>query len=195
MSNIAQELDQQTTTGAGQKPVLPGDPGYSKLPVPPPDSSGAVPEALRDAWTRHMVNGFKQNEEMFKNTLRAFTKPYYVTIWMYVIVFIVGVSLFLLAGVIGLRGGNSVVTIVFGGLGAAAFLAFFIRQPVQALEENLEFITWLGVAFNTYWTRLMYMQDPKTVQEELKGAEGDFRTSIEALIAKHAELRGQRPGK
>ncbi len=170
------------------------------LPPPPlrlplPDSFGVVPEVLRDAWTRHMVNGFQQNEDMFKNTLRGFTKPYYLTVWMHATLFVVGVSLFVLAGVLGLRGGDSVMAIVFSGLGAASFLTFFIRQPVQALEENLEFITWLGVAFNTYWTRLMYMQDPKTVQEELRAAEADFRTSVEALIAKHAELRGQRPGK
>lgn len=194
MSNV-QALDRQTGSSADEQPVLPGHPGYSKLPMPLPVPSGAVPEVLRDAWTRYMVNGFKQNEEMFKNTLRAFTKPYYITIWMYATLFVAGISLFVLAGVIGLKVGNSVVTIVFGGLGAAAFLAFFIRQPVQALEENLEFITWLGVAFNTYWTRLMYMQDPKIVQEELKAAESDFRTSVEALIAKHAELRSQRPGK
>jgi hypothetical protein len=95
---------------------------------------------------------------------------------------------------IGLRNGGSIVAVAFAGLGVAAFLAFFVRQPLQALEENLQFITWLGVAFNTYWTRLMYMADPNTVQTELKAAEDDFRTSVERLIAKNAELRGKRPG-
>jgi hypothetical protein len=40
----------------------------------------------------------------------------------------------------------------------------------------------------------MYMADPKTVQAELKAAEEDFRTSVEHLIARNAELRGKRPG-
>jgi glucan phosphoethanolaminetransferase (alkaline phosphatase superfamily) len=141
-----------------------------------------------------MVNGFKQNEQMFQSTLKAFMKPYGLTVWLYAILFVVGISLFIVAAKIGLEKGDSVVAIAFAGLSVMTFLAFFVRQPLHALEENLEFITWLGVAFNTYWTRLMYMADPKTVQNELKAADDDFRASIEKLITQHAELRGKRPG-
>jgi hypothetical protein len=81
---------------------------------------------------------------------------------------------------------------VFGGLSTVTFIAFFIQQPLHALEENLEFITWLGTTFNTYWTRLMYMLDEKTIQQDLKSADNDFVTNIEKLINKHAELRGKR---
>lgn len=141
-----------------------------------------------------MVEGFKQNDQMFKQTLAAFMKPYRLTVWLYASLYIIGIGLFLAAVVIGLQKGDSVVAIAFAGLSVTAFLGFFVRQPLQALEENLEFITWLGVAFNTYWTRLMFMTDPKTVQTELKAAEDDFRASVDKLIAKHAELRGKRPG-
>jgi hypothetical protein len=141
-----------------------------------------------------MVNGFSNNEEMFRRTLEGFIKPYRLTIWMYGILFAVGIILFAVAVIIGLRDGKSVVAVVFAGLGAGTFLAFFIRQPVQALEENLEFITWLGVSFNTYWTRLMYMMDAKTIQSDLKAADEDYCTSVERLIEKHAGLRGKRPG-
>jgi hypothetical protein len=138
-----------------------------------------------------MINGFQQNERMLKSTLNAFMKPYRLTVWLYAALFGVGIGLFATAAVIGLRRGDSVVAIAFAGLGAANFLAFFVRQPLQALETNLECITWLGVAFNTYWTRLMYMSDPKTIQADLKQAESDFRESVELLIAKHAELRAK----
>ncbi|MDD5266646.1 MAG: hypothetical protein PHO08_05905 [Methylococcales bacterium] len=179
----------------GQRLVLPGESDASKLPLPPDSTAaGTVPEELKAAWTQYMVNGFKQNEQMFQSTLQAFMKPYRLTVWLYATLFVVGLGLFLVAAVIGLRNGDSVVAIAFAGLGTAAFLAFFIRQPLHALEENLQFITWLGVAFNTYWTRLMYMTDPKTVQTELKAAEDDFRASVERLIVQNAELRGKRPG-
>ncbi len=179
----------------GEKLRMPGASDLSKLPLPSlPDPTNPVPRELRDAWTQYMVNGFQQNEEMFKNTLNAFMKPYRVTVWLYVLLFAVGIGLFVVAAVIGLRNGNSVTAIAFAGLSVGAFLAFFVRQPLHSLEENLEFITWLGVAFNTYWTRLMYMTDPKTVQAELKAADDDFRASIERLIAQHGELRGKRPG-
>ncbi len=180
----------------GQRLVLPGEPEGAKLPLPRVDSTvaAALPEELKAAWTQYIVTGFKQNEQMFQSTLAAFMKPYRLTVALHVTLFVVGIGLFVVAAIIGLRNGDSVVAIAFAGLGAAAFLAFFIRQPLHALEENLQFITWLGVAFNTYWTRLMYTADPKTVQAELKAAEDDFRASVERLIAQSAELRGKRPG-
>jgi hypothetical protein len=177
----------------GEKPVLPGEKA-PKLPLPPLPSIPDVAPELRKAWVDYMVHGFRNNEEMFKRTLKAFMKPYHLTVWMYGALFVVGIALFVLAAILGLSEGKSGVAIVFAGLGAGAFLAFFIRQPVQALEENLEFITWLGVAFNTYWTRVMYMMDMKTIQADLKAADEDYRTSVERLITKHAELRGKRPG-
>jgi hypothetical protein len=174
--------------------VMPGASQAPKLPLPTDPTAGAVPADLRAAWTQYMVNGFEQNEQMFQRTLKAFMKPYRLTVWLYVALVGVGIGLFVVAAVIGLNKGESVVAIAFAGLGAAGFLGFFVRQPLHALEENLEFITWLGVAFNTYWTRLMYMSDTSTVQAELKAAEDDFRTSVERLIAQHAELRGRRQG-
>ena len=181
----------------GERLVLPGTSEGSKLPlpqqVPSPGGAEVVPEPLKAAWTQYMIDGFKQNEQMFQRTLRAFMRPYQLTVWLYVMLFVVGLGLFVVAAVIGLQKGDSIVAIAFAGLGVAAFLAFFVRQPLHALEENLQFITWLGVAFNSYWTRLMYMADPKAVQVELKAAEDDFRASVERLIAQNAELRGKRP--
>lgn len=186
--------------------VLPGEQNAAKLPLPSeqnaakfplpvdPTGNGIVPPELRAAWTQSMINGFRQNEQMFQSTLNAFLKPYRLTVGLYGGLFAVGLGLFVLAAILGLQRGEAVTAMVFAGLSVTTFIGIFLRQPLQALEENLEFITWLGVAFNTYWTRLMYMQDPKTVQAELKAAEDDFRTSIESLIAKHAELRGKRPG-
>jgi hypothetical protein len=185
--------DVTSIESSGEKPILPGT-KLPPLPLPPSEPNQDGSQELRKAWVDYMVHGFKNNEEMFKRTLQAFMKPYHLTIWMYGALFLVGIGLFVMAAIMGLNKGNSVAAIVFAGLGAGAFLAFFIRQPVQALEENLEFITWLGVAFNTYWTRIMYMMDMKTIQTDLKAADDDYRTSVERLITKHAELRGKRPG-
>jgi len=189
--------DESAESPRGERLILPGESNLSKLPMPlPPELSGqrGLPNELKEAWTQYMVNGFKQNEEMFKSTLEAFMKPYRMTVRLYVALFCVGIGLFIVAAVIGLRNGSSVVAIAFAGMSVGAFLTFFVRQPLHALEENLEFITWLGVAFNTYWTRLMYMSDPMTVQAELKAADDDFRASVERLISQHADLRGKRQG-
>jgi hypothetical protein len=197
MSEETHANNERAESLGGEPLVWPGESVHSKLPMPSPTgaiSQSGVPQELQEAWIQYMANGFKQNEEMFKSTLNAFMKPYGLTVWLYGTLFAIGIGLCLVATVIGLRDGSSVVAIAFAGFSVAAFLAFFVRQPLHALEENLEFITWLGVAFNTYWTRLMYMEDPKTVQAELKAADDDFRTSVERLITQHAELRGKRPG-
>lgn len=176
---------------------LPMDGDHAKLPLPPSppprERDTAAPDELEAAWRAHMVNGFRQNERMFQETLQAFMKPYRLTVWLYASLFAVGLGLFLVAAVLGLRGGEPVAAVAFAGLSVAGFVGFFLRHPLRALEENLECITWLGVAFNTYWSRLMYMRDPATVQEELKAAEVDFQTSVEKLIAQHGVLREQRP--
>ena len=177
----------------GETPMLPGD--LSKLPMPSfPPGHASLPPELKAAWIEYMVNGFKQNERMFRSTLDAFMKPYRLTVWLYGILFVVGIGLFVTAVILGLAKDESVTAIAFAGLSVASFLAFFIRQPLRALEENLECITWLGVAFNTYWTRLMYLTDVATVQQELKAADDDFRASVTQLIEKHANLRKNLPG-
>ena len=185
-----------TTTLGGEPAVKPGDAtNRPKLPPQPlPETFERVPEEVREAWIEYMVNGFRQNEEMFKRTLAAYMRPYQLTLWLYGALFVVGLALVVVAAVTGIINDATTVPVVFAGLGAGAFLMFFIKQPTQALEENLEFITWLGVIFNSYWTRLMYIQNVDTVQAELKRTNDDFIENIQQLIDKHAQLRGKRAG-
>jgi hypothetical protein len=164
------------------------------LPQVTPEMLTKVPEELHQAWADYMTNGFKNNEKMFQSTLNAFMKPYNITILMYVVIFIVGILFFVIAVVFGFRGDPPILAVGFGGLSIISFITFFIRQPVQALEENLECISWLGVAFNTYWTSLMYITDKDKVQDELKAATDDFVNHVEKLIDKHAKLRSDRAG-
>lgn len=169
-------------------------PEAAKLPLPRiPATSDNVPEELRRAWTQHMINGFKQNQQMFESTLAAFMKPYRLTVIFYSAMFLVGIGLFVTAAIIGLNKGDRVVALGFAGLSVGALLTFFIQQPLRALEENLECVTWLGVAFNTYWSRLMYATEADRIQSDLKAAEDDFRASVAKLISTHNELRNKRP--
>jgi Trk-type K+ transport system membrane component len=89
---------------------------------------------------------------------------------------------------------NSRFGIIFGGLGFVAFLSYFISRPLQALEENLQFITWLGIVYNTYWTRIACMMDHSTILKDLQEAMKDATNEIEKIINKHGELSGKRPG-
>ena len=187
------EASQNISNSLGGQNAEPPGKDKGKLPLDQ-KMLDAVPIELRDDWIKYMKEGFKDNQLMFKRTLDAFMKPYNITVWMYVIIFAVGILFFCLAAYLGLTDKQPIVTISFGGLSVVSFVLFFIRQPVQALEQNLEFISWLGVAFNTYWTRLMYIQNVETVQQDLKAATDDYSRMVERLIDKHARLQGNRPG-
>ena len=167
----------------------------SFMPQPRPDMTvAAMDPELYKAWQKHITAGFEHNEEMFKRVLEAFMKPYQTTVWMYRILFGIGVGSFLFAAIMSAATKESSFGLIFGGLGVIAFLSYFISRPLQALEQNLQFITWLGVVYNTYWTRLASMNDPATVQRDLLEATRDATNEIEKIIGKHAEVSGKRPG-
>jgi len=187
------EIPKGISVSLGGKEAEPPGRDLSKLPL---DQTmlDAIPNELRGVWIDYMKDGFNNNQLMFKRTLNAFMKPYNITVWMYLIIFAVGILFFGVAAYLGLTGKQPIVAISFGGLSAVTFVLFFIRQPVQALEQNLEFISWLGVSFNTYWTRLMYISNVQTVQQDLKAATADYSHIVEHLIGMHARLQAKRPG-
>jgi hypothetical protein len=171
-------------------------------PVAPVSADGkplkeSDPE-LYQAWADHIKQGFVNNNIMFNRILDGFMRPYQTTIWMYRILFGVGILAFLAAVVMALIKDQPAAAIgtslVFGGLSVLAFLSYFVSRPMQALEENLQFITWLGIVYNTYWARLVNANDPATVQQELEDATTDAVTSIKEMLDKHAAFSRQRPG-
>lgn len=169
--------------------------GKSFLPAPEgPEGLAQKDPELYKSWREHIIAGFKHNEEMFRQVLDAFMKPYHSTVTMYRVLFGIGVFSFLFAAGMSAWTKESTFALIFGGLGIVAFVSYFISRPLQALEENLQFITWLGVVYNTYWTRLAYMMDQATVQKDLQEATRDATSEIEKIIAKHAEVSGKRPG-
>ncbi|MEP7198767.1 MAG: hypothetical protein ABI874_03010 [Chloroflexota bacterium] len=160
--------------------------------LPPPSKPSRVDPEIYDAWRKHIVGGFHQNNEMFRKLLDGFMRPYWLTVWMYRLLFVVGLLAFGVAIILGVWLGIGFATL-FGGLSAVMLLSFFIGQPLRALEQNLEFITWLGISYNTYWTRLMYANDERTIQKDLETINKTAVEDITALIDKHAELAGKRP--
>lgn len=170
--------------------------GMVRSPIPPSPVPGkplseADPE-LYTAWREHMQRGFENNQVMFERVLAGFMNPYWTTVWMYRVLFAVGLGAFIVAALLAFQG-RDVATITFGGLSIASFLTYFFNRPLRALEENLQFITWLGIIYNSYWTRLTYVTELDTVQAELEDATNDAIEKISALSDKHAERSENRP--
>ena len=165
------------------------------LPAPKVDAGllASDPE-LYAAWREHVRAGFEQNSTMFRRILDAFMEPYHTTIWMYRILFGLGVLAFVAAIVVSVWLREPLFALVFGGLSIGAFLSYFVSRAIQALEENLQLITWLDVIYDTYWTSLASIQEPDSVQEELRTTTADTIAAIENLVDKQGRLQRKRPG-
>lgn len=184
-ADIATVFDDLTEDAVARSPM-------PESPLPGTPLMVADPE-LYAAWRDHMRHGFENNQVMFEQVLAGFMNPYWTTVWMYRILFGLGVAAFVVAALVALLTQGPVLTGIFGGLSVAAFLGYFLNRPLQALEENLQFITWLGVIYNSYWTRLAYTSDLTTVQQELEAATDDTVAKIKELMDKHAERNASRP--
>ena len=165
-------------------------------PVPPLTSDGKllseVDPALYEAWRNHISEGFANNNVMFRRVLNAFLYPYWLTVALYVGLVLVGVGLFLLGVWLAIGRGEAMFGVISGGLGIGSLLAFFIARPLQALEENLQFVTWLGVVYNTYWSQLAVANDTATIKQDLKEVTQDTIGQIKELQQQHAALSGAR---
>jgi hypothetical protein len=89
---------------------------------------------------------------------------------MNVIIFAVGILHFFSAVGLSIWSHGARYALAFRGLSAAAFLGYFIGRPLRSLEGNLEFITWLGIIYTTYWTRVVAASNPDTAQQDLQSA-------------------------
>ena len=164
-----------------------------RLPQPgAPDALKHDPELLA-AWRQHVINVFDNNETVFTRLLDGFLRPYWTTVWMYRILFALGVISFVLAAALAIFSGSTLPVITFGGISMVALLGYFFNRPLQALEQNLQFLTWLGIIYNSYWTRLTLLNDERTVQADIEEVTDDAVTRIQTLVAEHAKRSRARP--
>ena len=165
-----------------------------RLPQPgAPSMLNADPELLA-AWRKHIASGFANNETMFQSLLQGFLRPYWTTVWMYRILFALGVISFVVAAALAIYTGRTTSVLTFGGLSAISLLGYFFNRPLQALEQNLQFLTWLGIVYNTYWTRLTLLNNERTVQNDISDVTDEAITRIKVLVAEHAKQSQSRPG-
>jgi hypothetical protein len=85
-------------------------------------------------------------------------------------------------------------TLLFGGIGVVAFLTFFLTRPLQALEENLQFIT-------LAWSDLQHLLDTAGLHDQpgerstgSEAATSDSIKKLKDLLETHAERSSKRPG-
>ena len=149
---------------------------------------------LYAAYVEHVKSGYRNNDAVFNRIMNAFMRGHYSSLIMNWLLFIIGIGFFTATGISALAGAPVTSTLVFGGLGTVTFVSYFLTRPTQAVEENLQFITWLGIIYNTYWTHLMWVVDQETAQEQLDEATEEAIERWKEMMERHAEISGTRPG-
>jgi hypothetical protein len=71
------------------------------------------------------------------------------------------------------------------------FAAFFIQRPSAALERNAIFMPWVSIVLTTFWTRLLYLDDPETLDAKLGKAAKDASDELGAIALRYAVIDGR----
>jgi uncharacterized protein YraI len=149
---------------------------------------------LLAAWREYVASSFANHQTLFQGLLQNFLRPYWTTVWMYRALFGLGVISLLVAVVVAITTGQPASVLLFGGLSAIALLGFFFNRPTLALEQNLHFLTWLGILYNSYWTRLTLLDNAQSVQHDITTTTDEAIARIQELAAEHAKHSAMRPG-
>lgn len=92
--------------------------------------------------------------ELFSGTLGSAKQTYRGVTWMTQILFGTGIALFAIAALWGLLADEKVYSLVFGGLGGAAFAAIFITGPIDKAQTALSNLIQSEVAFMNYYEQI-----------------------------------------
>lgn len=172
-------------------------PPLPKLPQvhPSPNIGPEVQEAYERAliaWQDSFAHCFEANRKMFETILKGFMKPFWLSIGMNVTVFVVGIVSFSIAMVLSLFTEQYLLGLIFAGIDAATFLTFFLSNPIENLEKDMGFVAWLGLTYNTYWTRSYYATDENTFQKDMQNVTDDAVKSLQQLLSTHKEVSKSR---
>ena len=149
---------------------------------------------LYKMWREHVRLGLERNDQMFRKLLNAFMRPYQLIVWMNIILFTVGIVSFVTAIIMSVTQEQPLYAAIFAGLSAATFIGFFISRPMRALEENLEFITWLGMITTPIGRGWSMRWISRPCNRTCPVRSRNRRTRLIGSSQRHAELAGRRPG-
>jgi hypothetical protein len=87
--------------------------------------------------------------------------------------------------------GQAVVAVGLAGLTVGIFIAFFVQRPSAALERNAIFMPWVSIVLTTFWTRLLYLDDPATLDAKLGHAAKEASDELSAIAMRYAVIDGK----
>ena len=96
--------------------------------------------------------------EVVKKTFDRAGATYSSIIWMNRIMFAVGIGLFLYAAYLATTTHAQVYSLLFGGLGAANFVAMFMLKPIESTQKALANLVQVQVTFMAYFDQITWWE-------------------------------------
>jgi hypothetical protein len=121
-------------------------------------------------------------------------RSYRVVFAGYVAMLVFGLAAVVAAFVKGLTAtsvGQAVAAIGLSGLTVGIFAAFFVQRPSAALERNAIFMPWVSIVLTTFWTRMLYADDPATLDAKLGKAAKEASDELSAIALRYAVIDGR----
>lgn len=121
-------------------------------------------------------------------------RSYRVVFVGYIAMLVFGVAAIVAAFVKALTAttiGEAVSAVGLAGLTVGIFTAFFIQRPSAALERNAIFMPWVSIVLTTFWTRMLYLDDPATLDAKLGKAAKEASDELSAIALRYAVIDGK----
>jgi hypothetical protein len=135
-----------------------------------------------------------EDVETLARTTAYLRRSYRVVFVGYVAMMTFGVAAIVAAFVKGITAssvGDAVAAVGLAGLTVGIFVAFFVQRPSAALERNAIFMPWVSIVLTTFWTRLLYLDDPKTLDAKLGHAAKEASDELAAIALRYASIDGR----
>jgi hypothetical protein len=167
--------------------------------APPPgfsDASSTETIEMFKKLRQFALNVIDENKKSLHNSSHSIRRSYWTLYLMYCAMFIIGVATAIVAIIKGFLATNptdTYSTLIFAGLSAGSFFTLFITRPLESLERNSIYSSWLIAVTNTYWTECAYFDDPESTYKDLKKATDDLTKELSTLADKHAAAVGKYP--
>lgn len=149
------------------------------------EESGVSGGAEAQEFNRQAIREFGGNMHAMCRTIRA---SYQWLFRMRLLLFGIGVATAIAAVVRGFLTSDTagaIQTVTFAGLSAASFFTLFIVKPLEEVEQDAMFSSWLLSIISTFWLRYAYATNDIDKFQEITR---DCTSALTALVDKHAKV-------
>jgi hypothetical protein len=95
---------------------------------------------------------------ILKDTIGSATLTFKTIRWMNVILFAVGIGLFLFAAFYAAFSSQKIYSLVFGGLGTVTFISLFILTPMEKSQNALSNLVQVEISFMNYFEQITFWE-------------------------------------